>query len=163
VSTKKGEGKTTLIMALSYSLSMSKNKILVIDTNFCNNDLTVRMDGEHILEKFSNEVSNDSLSEQIRLHSKDVGAGLGEIFIIGSEGGDYTPSEALPRENLLTGLHSLIPEFDYIFLEGPPLNDFSDSKELTHYVDGVVAVFSATHIIKQIDKESINFFKGMNG
>jgi Mrp family chromosome partitioning ATPase len=63
----------------------------------------------------------------------------------------------------LTKLHSFLPEFDYIILEGPPLNDFSDSKELARYVDGVVAVFSATHIIKQIDKESVNFFRELNG
>ena len=30
-------------------------------------------------------------------------------------------------------------------------------------VDGVVAIFSAKHIIKQIDKDSIGFFKGLNG
>ena len=53
--------------------------------------------------------------------------------------------------------------YDYIFLEGPPLNDFSDSKELTQYVDGIVAIFSARQAIKQIDKESIKFFKNLNG
>ena len=56
-------------------------------------------------------------------------------------------------------LPELKKEFDYIFLEGPPLNDFSDAKELSHYVEGVIAVFSATEIIKQIDKESIKFFR----
>jgi len=56
-----------------------------------------------------------------------------------------------------------VNEFDYIFLEGPPLNDFSDSKELIQYVDGIVAVFSAVHVIKQIDKESIRFLKDLNG
>ena len=43
------------------------------------------------------------------------------------------------------------------------MNDFSDSKELIQYVDGIVAVFSAVHVIKQIDKESIRFLKDLNG
>ncbi|MEJ7914429.1 MAG: hypothetical protein WKF70_14835, partial [Chitinophagaceae bacterium] len=43
------------------------------------------------------------------------------------------------------------------------LNDFSDSKELAQYVEGVIAVFSASEIIKQTDKESIAFFKELNG
>ncbi len=43
------------------------------------------------------------------------------------------------------------------------MNDFSDSRELAQYVDGVIAVFSAQHIIKQIDKQSISFFKELNG
>lgn len=163
-STKKGQGKTTLIQALSYSLSMSKKKILIIDTNFSNNDLTVQLHGDPVLEKISNEDLSVSPRLKVKVFSKDVGAGTGGIFIIGSQGGDYTPSEVLPSENnLLIHLQALLEEFDYIFLEGPPLNDFSDSRELVDYVEGVVAVFSATDIIKQIDKESAKFFKDLNG
>ncbi|HVU58063.1 MAG TPA: Wzz/FepE/Etk N-terminal domain-containing protein [Puia sp.] len=163
-STKKGQGKTTLIQALSYSLSMSKKKILIIDTNFSNNDLTVQLHGDPVLEKISNEDLSVSPKLKVKVFSKDIGAGSGGIFIIGSQGGDYTPSEVLPSENnLLIHLQAMLEEFDYIFLEGPPLNDFSDSRELVDYVEGVVAVFSATDIIKQIDKESAKFFKDLNG
>lgn len=161
-STKKGEGKTTLIQALSYSLSQSKKKILIIDTNFCNNDLTVQLGATPVLETI--EVANDdykNLLSQVRQSSKLVGTG--SVFVIGSEGGDYTPSEILPTDHILHHLHTLTSEYDYIFLEGPPLNDYSDSKELVKFVDGVIAIFSASHIIKQIDKESIDFFKGLNG
>ena len=162
-STKKGQGKTTLIQALSYSMSLSKKKILIIDTNFCNNDLTVQLNAAPILEKIipHKQMNGKNLVDQIKGYSKDIG--VGSVFAIGSEGGDYTPSEILPRENLLHHLNELTAEFDYIFLEGPPLNDFSDSKELAQYVEGVIAVFSAQHIIKQIDKQSIVFFKELNG
>ena len=161
-STKKGEGKTTLIQALSYSMSMSKKKILIIDTNFCNNDLTIQLHADPILEKIHPDKTNArSLVEQVKSAAKDIG--VGTVFAIGSEGGDYTPSEILPRENLLHHLGALTAEYDYIFLEGPPLNDFTDSKELVQYVDGVIAVFSATHIIKQIDRQSMTFFNELNG
>ncbi len=162
-STKKGQGKTTLIQALSYSMSLSKKKILIIDTNFCNNDLTLLMNADPILEKITpgKMVDSKALLRHVKSVSKD--AGVGTVFVIGSEGGDYTPSEILPRENLLHHLNALTAEFDYIFLEGPPLNDFSDSKELAQYVEGVIAVFSASEIIKQTDKESIAFFKELNG
>ncbi len=162
-STKKGEGKTALIQALSHSLSMSKKRVLVIDTNFSNNDLTVQMHGEPILEDINNEELRDAPALKIKTLSKEVGVGTQNVYVIGSKGGDYTPTEVLPRENILTQLHLLASEFDYIFLEGPPLNDFSDSRELARYVDGVIAVFSAVRVIKQIDKESINFFKELNG
>jgi uncharacterized protein involved in exopolysaccharide biosynthesis/Mrp family chromosome partitioning ATPase len=161
-STKKGQGKTTLIQALSYSMSLSKKKVLIIDTNFCNNDLTVQLNAEPVLEKIVPYKSdNKALIEQVKVFSKDLG--LGTVYAIGSEGGDYTPSEILPRENLLQHLQLLTSDFDYIFLEGPPLNDFSDSRELAQYVDGVIAVFSAQDVIKQIDKQSISFFKELNG
>lgn len=161
-STKKGEGKTTLILALSYSMSLSKKKILIIDTNFCNNDLTVALNAERILENIHpDKISPNALVEQVKATAKDIG--VGTVYIIGCQVGDYTPSEILPRENLLQHLNELTSEFDYIFLEGPPLNDFSDAKELSQYVDGVIAIFSATHIIKQIDRQSMNFFTELDG
>jgi succinoglycan biosynthesis transport protein ExoP len=161
-STMKGEGKTTLIQALSYSLSLSRKRILIIDTNFCNNDLTVQLHATPILETLTAPANDfQNMLSQVRQSSTLVGSGT--IFIIGSEGGDYTPSEILPTGNILQHLAALTAEYDYIFLEGPPLNDYSDSKELVKYVDCVIAVFSAAHIIKQIDKESIAFFKGLNG
>jgi Mrp family chromosome partitioning ATPase len=163
-STKKGEGKTTLIQALSYSMSMSKKKILIIDTNFCNPDLTTQLSADPILEKIHpNRIDNSdrTLLEQVRNAAKDVG--VGTVFAIGSQGGDYTPSEILPRENLLKHLSTLTAEYDYIFLEGPPLNDFSDSKELAQFADGIIGIFSATNVIKQIDKQSMSFFRDLNG
>ncbi|HXB09212.1 MAG TPA: AAA family ATPase [Puia sp.] len=161
-STKKGQGKTTIIQALAYSMSMSKKKILIIDTNFCNNDLTVAFEAPPILEKIvPNDRNDESLAEQIRNLSKDIG--VETVFIIGSEGGDYTPSEILPRKHLLQHLRNLAHDYDYIFLEGPPLNDYSDSRELAQYVDGVIGIFSADQIIKQIDKESLEFFHELNG
>jgi succinoglycan biosynthesis transport protein ExoP len=162
-STKKGEGKTTLIQAVAYSLSMSKKKVLIIDTNFCNPDLTEQLQAEPILEKIDPQSSRQDptrLIEQVRQAAKKVDEG---IYVIGSMGGDYTPSEILPRENLLQHLQTLTSEYDFIFLEGPPLNDFSDSRELVRYVDGVIAVFSAQHIIKQIDRQSMAFFNELNG
>jgi Mrp family chromosome partitioning ATPase/uncharacterized protein involved in exopolysaccharide biosynthesis len=161
-STKKGEGKTTLIQILAFSLSQSKKKILIIDTNFSNNDLTVQLNAEPILENIHPDASNpESLLKQVRDAAKNT---IGDsVYVIGSKGGDYTPSEILPRENLLQYLPALTAEYDYIFLEGPPLNDFSDAKELSQYVEGVIAVFSSHHIIKQIDKQSMGFFNELNG
>jgi succinoglycan biosynthesis transport protein ExoP len=161
-STKKGEGKTTMIQMLAYSLSLNKKKVLIIDTNFSNNDLTVQLKAEPILETIYPDKSNPhTLMDQVRRSAKNVIAD--SVYIIGSQGGDYTPSEILPRENLLHQLQALKADFDYVFLEGPPLNDFSDAKELSQYVEGVIAVFSSHHIIKQIDKQSISFFHELNG
>jgi succinoglycan biosynthesis transport protein ExoP len=161
-STKKGEGKTTLIQMLAFSLSLNKKRVLIIDTNFSNNDLTVQLDAEPILEQIHPDKSNPrTLLDQVRVSAKNVIAE--SVYVIGSKGGDYTPSEILPRENLLQELQALKADFDYIFLEGPPLNDFTDAKELSQYVEGVIAIFSSHHVIKQIDKQSISFFHELNG
>lgn len=160
-STKKGQGKTTIITGLSYSFSMSKKKILIIDTNFCNNDLTIYLGAVPSLEQLEFDPFRP-LIDQVVEKSVTIDENK-RIFVIGCQAGDFTPSEVLPKDNLLKHLHELSAEFDYIFLEGPPLNDFSDAKELSQYVDGVIGVFSASDSVKQIDSDSIHFFKNLNG
>ena len=159
-STKKGQGKTTIIQGLGHIFSLSKKKILIIDTNFCNNDLTVQMEAPALIEQLEyHKSSGKTVAEHVFKHAKKISNS--EIYIIGSEPGNYTPDEILPSENILQYLQELKSEFDFIFLEGPPLNDFSDAKELSGYAEGVIGVFSASDMIRQIDKESIRFFKDL--
>jgi hypothetical protein len=50
-----------------------------------------------------------------------------------------------------------------VLLEGAPLNDYTDSKELVNYVESVITVFSSRISLKQNDKESIQFLQTLNG
>jgi uncharacterized protein involved in exopolysaccharide biosynthesis/Mrp family chromosome partitioning ATPase len=159
-STESQQGKTTLVQALAYSLSLSNKRVLIIDTNFCNNDLTVQLDAKPTLETFSllpNEVSLEKVREIVTTYSVEG------IEVIGCKGGDYTPSEILPRHHLLNYLPQLKAYYDYVLLEGAPLNDYTDSKELVAYVDSVIVVFSSRLSMKQNDKESIQFLQSLNG
>jgi uncharacterized protein involved in exopolysaccharide biosynthesis/Mrp family chromosome partitioning ATPase len=155
-STEARQGKTTLTQALAYSLSLSNKNVLVIDTNFCNNDLTVQMEAAPTLETFSvppAELTIESVKNIVTTYP------VGGIEVIGCKGGDYTPSEILPKYNLLNYLSFLTGYYDFILLEGAPLNDYTDSKELTQYVEGVIAVFSSRLALTQIDHESVQFFE----
>ncbi|QEH42593.1 exopolysaccharide transport family protein [Chitinophaga sp. XS-30] len=153
-STKPQQGKTTLTQALAYSLSLSNKRVLVIDTNFCNNDITVQMEAKPLLESFSvppSEFSYEKIRDIVTTYAID------NIEVIGCKGGDYTPSEILPPNHLLNYLDELKAHYDFILLEGAPLNDYTDSKELSEYVEGVVAIFSSKASLNQIDKDSIEF------
>lgn len=155
-STEARQGKTTLTQALAYSLSLSNKNVLVIDTNFCNNDVTVQMEAAPTLESFSvppHELSIEKVREIVTTYP------ISGIEVIGCKGGDYTPSEILPKNNLLNYLPFLTNYYDFILLEGAPLNDYTDSKELAHYVDGVIAVFSSKLALTQVDRESAQFFE----
>ncbi|MBW8686718.1 exopolysaccharide transport family protein [Chitinophaga rhizophila] len=155
-STESRQGKTTLTQALAYSLSLSNKNVLVIDTNFCNNDITVQMEAAPTLETFSvppTELSIDKVKAIVTTYA------VSGIEVIGCKGGDYTPSEILPKNNLLNYLPFLTNYYDFILLEGAPLNDYTDSKELAQYVDGVIAVFSSKLSLTQVDRESTQFFE----
>jgi len=159
-STKSGEGKSTIIEALASSLYLSKKKVLLIDTNFSNNTLTAKFEAAPTLEDSIRLNNNFSLENFRKIISPTSIPG---VDIIGCKGGNYTPAEILPFNNILSHLSNLDTEYDYIFLEGAALNNHSDSKELTQYVDKVVIVISAESSIKQTDVESIGFLQNLNG
>ncbi|RYE55328.1 MAG: hypothetical protein EOP48_10465 [Sphingobacteriales bacterium] len=111
------------------------------------------------LEKFS---GNGHLVDPDEIAALVTSTGIENVDIIGCHGGDYTPSEILPRNHLLNYLKDLLTVYDFIFMEGAPLNGFADTKELVKYADGVIAIFSATTEIKQTDIASIAFLKTLD-
>jgi Mrp family chromosome partitioning ATPase/uncharacterized protein involved in exopolysaccharide biosynthesis len=155
-STEPNQGKTTLLQSLAFSLSLSKKRVLLIDTNFCNNDLSVLNAAKPTLELFSFDKVE---SDQNALKNLISPTGVENVDIIGCKGGDYTPNEILPKDHILNHLDYFLTMYDYILIEGAPLNGFTDAKELSQFVDGIVAIFSANAEIKSADKESIKYFR----
>jgi uncharacterized protein involved in exopolysaccharide biosynthesis len=157
-STKPREGKSTIIKALAYSLSLSKKSVLIIDTQFPNNSLTRDFGAQPVLESFNSSVDNFNADSVKQLVTESP---LPGVFVIGCEGGEYTPSEILKPGNMLEYLKILAHQYDYILMEGAALNDRSDSKELMKYAEIVIAVISARSSVKQTDKEAIIFLQNL--
>jgi uncharacterized protein involved in exopolysaccharide biosynthesis/Mrp family chromosome partitioning ATPase len=156
-STKSDVGKSTLIEALAYSMSLAKKKLLLIDTNFPHNTLTEKFAPKSTLESV-NFNPDRSVHEKgvYEIASKTPIPG---VDIIGCKQGSFSPLEILPKHNLLEHLALIKREYDYIFIEGAGLNMHSDSRELSRYVEGLVVVFSADNTLNQLDKESLQFLK----
>ncbi len=154
-STKPQEGKTTILESVAHTFSMSKKKILLVDANFRNNTLTRDFSANTALVTFSMQ-GNESVE---KVWDITTVSNITNVDVIGCEEGNYTPSEILPKNNLLEHLEKLKQHYDYILIEGAALNTNADSKELTDYVEGVVLVYSAKNTLGEIDRESIAFLK----
>jgi len=155
-STEPQQGKTALIQAISYILHLGKKRVLIIDTNFCNNDLTTAINAAPVLEKFE---LNSKPFDTEALKSLVTPTIVEGVDIVGCQGGDYTPSEILPRNHLLKYLGQLKEEYDFIFMEGAPLNGFTDTKELLPFAEGMIAIFSAEKFFSAADRESVKFLR----
>ena len=155
-STKPQEGKTTMMESVAHTFSMSKKKILLIDANFSNNTLTRDFSAKTDLDHFQMQ-SHGKYGKSLGYHHPH--RILPNVDVIGCDEGNYTPSEILPKNNLLEHLDKLKQHYDYILIEGAALNTHADSKELTDYVEGVVLVFSAKNTWEKSDRESIAFLK----
>lgn len=174
-SPKPNEGKTFVTLCISFMLAKLKNRILIIDTNFQHNSLT-----QILLKNFTNQKKLEQwtvpVTHQIGTTEEPTqdykNAFINSIVrsethhwidVIGNNGSDSTPSEILSDKNFDSIIASLKDYYDYIIMEGAPLNNFSDSMELVKYVDKVIPVFSAESTIDPEDKESINYLKGLDG
>jgi len=153
-SARPGEGKTLALVSLAYSLSLNDKKILLIDTNFKSPALTSMLQAKPTLEEVIRQGEDPA-----RAVSPSEFNG---IDVIGCKGGDYSPAEVLYDDKFRSMLQDLSHNYDYIFLEGAPLNNYADAKELVHFVDKVVAVFSAKSVLKQSDKETISYLQGLD-
>lgn len=85
------------------------------------------------------------------------------VHIIGNIGGHDSPSEILAGRNFKNVMTKLAAQYDYILMEGPSLNEYSDTKELIEYSDKIIPVFSAETVLNQLDEESIKYLKSVKG
>lgn len=178
-SPKKKDGKTFVMFSLAYVLSLINKRVLVIDTNFKNNSLSQILVKPHteikVLEGRRVNLligSGKKRKEDEEIPEPEADAEntydlinptkYKNIFIVGNAGGGVeSPAEILSGRDFTNLIAVLVDSFDYILMEGAALNDFSDTKELVQYADKVFAVFSADSTIKQLDKESISYFKSL--
>jgi len=190
-STQIKSGKTFLIISLSYALSLVSKKVLIIDTNFRHNSLTKallprgRGENKKLLRKallFEEEedellleegkdgsVVQDEDDAVARMQKSRARASIISktrfigVDIIGNVGGRDSPSEIMAGRDFKEMINNLSQQYDYVLMEGPALNDYSDSKELIEFSDRVIPVFRADAALSNMDKESLKYLKSING
>lgn len=175
-SLNRNDGKTFFTLSLAYSLSLINKKVLIIDTNFKNNTLTKLLapDKNFYLLNSAKNLSNTLLisdgtsAEEDRFEEKNNSPIMSptmykNIDIIGNNGGLESPLELFSARDFGSIISTLKSKYDYILMEGPSLNEYSDTMELVKFVDGVISVIKAGAIIKQKDRESITYLNSLNG
>ena len=150
-SSRDGVGKTSLLISLAYSLSLSGKKVLIIDTNFKENTLTEITGASPTLEKYINKAMPKNA-----LISGSVFKG---VDVIGSEVSNSSPAEILKHEQFQELLDEQMQAYDYILMEGASVNKYVDSRELSIYAAKTIPIFSATESIDLADENSIAYFK----
>lgn len=159
-STQGKQGKTTVIEALAYSLSLTRKKVLLIDANFNNNTLTRMFEAKPALTQFSLGDKEAAVEKFLGITSM---TSIPNTDLIGCAEGNYTPSEVLPKNNLFDNINKVAERYDYVIIEGASLNEHADSKELARYAEAIIVVFDAKSVLKQTDKDSIEYLKSAEG
>lgn len=171
-SAKNNEGKTFALLSLAYSLTQKNKRILIIDTNFKHNSLTQfsnkALDENPLyngtLENKGGSTRGMKAAGWLRNKAKQQGTQIilnGKVDIIGNKQSSYSPSEILADKNFPQLIDNFEQKYDYIFLEGAALNEYSDTRELVGFADKVIAIFDARTTLNRTDKESLDYLNSL--
>lgn len=148
-----GEGKTFVTLNLAYAYAQVNKKVLVIDGNFDNPDITRSVKPKLFLEDVLNGGENPLLT-----------APTGQkITFMGNKGGDISILEVSDETTIHRVLQSLKDVFDIIIVEAPPLNALNRSKEMSLFAEKILTVFEANRAIKQSVSPQLQYLKGQKG
>ncbi len=153
--TRTGSGKSLTMACLAYALAKVEKRVLLVDTHFRQNGLSLLFAARPALEECLRTGDADDATVT---HTGQPG-----VDILGSQGGEYSPCEVAGAAKLRSLLERLAHQYDYVFVEGAPLNSYSDSKELADAADSVVAVVSAHAVLDEPDRRSFEYLASLNG
>lgn len=149
-SSQQNEGKSTVISNLSASFgSLEDNRVLIIDGDLRN---------PTVHRKFG--ISNASGLTDILLGKKDFEDCIGSvkesnIDILTTGNIPPNPSEVLGSDRMKKFIKSIRDNYDYIFIDSPPIGIVTDAAVMCSYVDGVILVVASN----ETDIERVNISK----
>lgn len=150
-STRSGSGKSSILVSLAYSLSLTGKKILMMDTNLVNGSLTSMTGASPTLQSYlSGSLPKDALISPSVFDNVDV---------IGCAVSKSSPLEAFKHDTFEQLLVNLSDDYDHILIEGAALNEFVDARELLLYSAKILPVFAADSPIDEADLHNISYLQ----
>ncbi len=142
-SSMRGEGKSTTSINLSYTLSETGKKVVLID-----GDLRIPSVASRMQIPSSPGVTDlliGSQTQNISCFKSDVSDNW---YIIPAGELPPNPSELLGSKRMARLLQMLSENFDYIVIDLPPVNVVSDALTLSHILTGLVLVVRENYCSK---------------
>ena len=146
------EGKSTTLVNLANVYAHKGKKVIIID-------LDLRRPSVHFYFKKPNEkgivdyVLDECTKEELIKHSKNgidfINCGKHTIF----------PYQIIESEKLLNLIEELKNEYDYIFIDCPPILVGTDTILVTKFLDGIILVLRFNYVTKDMVNECIKQLK----
>ncbi len=150
-----GEGKTTTVSNLASLMTDSSKKVLLLD-------LDLRKPTVHKQFMLSNKYGLTDLllnKDDYKKYTTNVLQGL-DVITSGSI--TSNPAEIINSKAIRTLLKELSTQYDYIFVDTPPIALVSDPVTIATYVDAVILIVAYSQTEKETAKKSINSLNHIN-
>jgi capsular exopolysaccharide synthesis family protein len=137
-STAAGEGVTTTVAFFAYCLTQTfLHNVLLIDTNLKSPRIHRLFDLEH------SGCLDDVFSKECRIECQSNNESSGNLFVITYDGNSRDSLSMVDLKRFKEFLATMRDRFDFILLDSPPLNLFSEALTIGSVVDGVMLVVEA--------------------
>jgi succinoglycan biosynthesis transport protein ExoP len=145
-----GEGKTLLSLSLAFAWKMTNHRVLLIDGNFANPELSKASSDEAVFLE-------DFIQGKVEIDRKLIREG--SVFILRNKGGDTALLELTVQQNIEERINLLKKIFDVIIVETSALDGMNQTKEWMLFCDGIIAVFKSGQSIGENKKSFISYLK----
>lgn len=158
-STKSGEGKTTLTKALATSMLLKQYRVLIIDTNFKNNELSKDSELKQVIngEVMQNLLNKYGFARDFEAKSLPLGQFHADVLT--NKGVALSPGEVFGGRDFNGLLNDLSLVYDFILMEGANMNEYADTRELVQYAGKIICTFDAASSLSSQDKQSLEYLE----
>lgn len=129
-----GDGKSTTVVNLAITVAQTEAKVLIIDCDLRRGSLHQFFNIKNV-PGISDYLAGLVEKENLILNTSYLGVDIiprGSVF--------SNPAELLSSTSYEKLIEELEAQYDYIFIDTPPLDLFSDTLHLSKLIDGVVVV-----------------------
>ena len=144
----RGEGKTATTVNTAVIFAQMGARVIVVDGD-------LRRPRCHRILGLRNGLGmSDFLTGQRELHEVIKPTPTEGLFLISRGSAAPNPTELLGSHTMAAGLEILQEQFDYVFIDSPPVMIVNDAVFLSTLVDGVVLVVDGQNTPKKIVREA---------
>lgn len=155
-SSKKDEGKTTVLSNLGVSFAKIDKKVLLIDADLRNPSISKIFDTSNTQGLMDILLGKRNIQDCVKKTKQE------NLYILTGGTIPPNPAEVLSSKKMSEFIESIKDEYDYIFIDSPPVGVVSDASIISAYSDGVIFVVGANEVdsnLAKIAKERLDSVK----
>ena len=155
-SSKKDEGKTTVLSNLGVSFAKIDKKVLLIDADLRNPSISKMFDTSNSQGLMDILLGKRNIQDCVKKTKQE------NLYILTGGTIPPNPAEVLSSKKMSEFIESIKDEYDYIFIDSPPVGVVSDASIISAYSDGVIFVVGANEVdsnLAKIAKERLDSVK----
>jgi len=155
-SSKKDEGKTTVLCNLGVNFAKIDKKVLLIDADLRNPSISKMFDTSNTQGLMDILLGKRNIQDCVKKTKQE------NLYILTGGTIPPNPAEVLSSKKMSEFIESIKDEYDYIFIDSPPVGVVSDASIISAYSDGVIFVVGANEVdsnLAKIAKERLDGVK----